>query len=78
MTTTSAQQEFNDKYITSTEIGRMFGVSRSTVMHARKRGMLPDGIVVEGKCSYIWKREDLKPYLDAWSLSLQSRRKQLV
>lgn len=72
------QETFDKHYITSTEIQRELGVERSTILNARKRGMLPDPIIVMGVRAFIWEREKVKPYLKAWELSLKSRRGELV
>lgn len=74
----SAQQEFDDTYITSSEIGKELNVCRATIVQARRKGLLPDPIVVNGAQIYIWKRAIVRPYLDAWKLMLQARRGELV
>lgn len=73
----TSQKKFDETYITGHEICETFNVPRSTVLHARRRGMLPDAIVIPGSRSFIWEREKVKPYLEAWKLSLQSRRGEL-
>lgn len=74
----TAQQEFDETYITSSEIGQELGVCRATLVHARRRGLLPDPIVVNGAQIFIWKRDVVRPYIDAWRLMLQARRGELV
>ena len=73
----AAQKKFQDQYITSAEIQKELGVERSTVVNARKRGMLPEPIIVPGIRIFIWEREPLQPYLNAWKLALASRRGEL-
>ena len=70
----TAQQEFDEIYITSSEIGQELGVCRATLVNARRRGLLPDPIVVNGAQIFIWKRDVVRPYLDAWKLMLTVRR----
>lgn len=70
----TAQQEFDEIYITSSEIGQELGVCRATLVHARRRGLLPNPIVVNGAQIFIWKRDVVRPYLDAWKLMLTVRR----
>lgn len=70
----TAQQEFDEIYITSSEIGQELGVCRATLVNARRRGLLPDPIVVNGAQIFIWKRDVVLPYLDAWKLMLTVRR----
>lgn len=74
----TAQQEFDETYITSSEIGQELGVCRATLVNARRRGLLPDPIVVNGAQIFIWKRDVVRPYLDAWRIMLQARRGELV
>jgi len=74
---TESQIEFDETYITSTEIGKSLGVKRSTILNARVRGLLPDPIEINGVRTFIWKRRELVPYLDSWRISLASRRGEL-
>jgi len=73
----TAQQRFDDIYITSSEIQKELGVDRSTILDARRRGMLPDPVIVTGARVFIWEREKTRPFLDAWSIALASRRGEL-
>ena len=73
----TAQEEFDKRYITSSEITRTLNISRSTLMDARRRGKLPNAIFVQGQI-YIWRREDVERYLSAWSTVLDARRRQGV
>jgi len=57
---------FRALYITSNEICTRLGVSRATLLHARRNGHMPDGIPVNGKDIYIWERAQAEPYLQAW------------
>ncbi|MBN6046745.1 hypothetical protein JYK13_22620 [Citrobacter sp. ku-bf4] len=74
----TAQQEFDETFITSSEIGKELDVCRATIVNARRRGLLPEPIVVNGAQIYIWKRDIVRPYLDAWKVMLQARRGQLA
>lgn len=74
----TAEERFNEKYITSTEIGEQLQVGRSTILQARARGLLPDAIVVRGVPAYLWERATLQPYLNAWKLMLDARRGKLA
>ena len=71
------QARFHELYITSTEIQRTMNVERSSILNARRRGMLPNAVVVPGVRAFIWERKTIKPYLDAWTISLASRRGEL-
>ena len=65
-----AQQRFNETYITASEIARIALVSRPSVMRARERSALPGAIAVGDGNIYIWEREALNHYLDAWLITL--------
>lgn len=70
----AAQVRFDDMYISSTQIMTELGVSRPAVLHARRRGLLPEPIVVNQTQIYLWERATVAPYLEAWRISLASRR----
>lgn len=70
------QREFNARYITTSEIMREVGVTRTAVFTARKLGKLADPIIIEGQLC-IWEREKVKEYLAAWTLITRARRKVL-
>lgn len=75
---TTAQQRFEEIYITSTEICQRLSVNRASITQGRKRGMLPDPIVIRGSNQYLWEREKVEPFLKAWAISLSARRGELV
>jgi len=68
-----AQHEFNERYITSSEIMEKLDVTRTTILSARRTGKLPDPIDIQGKI-FIWERDKVTPYLDAWKVVLDVRR----
>lgn len=70
----TAQARFDALYISSSEICRDLGITRPTVLQARRRGLLPDPIKVCGDAIYVWERDHVRPYLDAWRLILGVRR----
>lgn len=71
--TKSAQERFKEKYITAPEVCEFVGVSRATLMNARRRGLLPDPVDLHSKL-FMWEREPVMPYLEAWKLMLNVRR----
>lgn len=71
------QEEFDREYITGFEIQKSLGISRSTVLTARRRKLLPDPIIVNGSGCFIWKRKKVEPMIEAWRVMLASRRGQL-
>lgn len=70
----TAQQRFDDIYMTSSDIGRELGISRATLVQGRKRGMLPDPIVVNEGQIVLYERAIVRPYLDAWKLVLDIKK----
>lgn len=70
----SQQADFEQKYISAHEIAKLLGVTRQSVHFARKRGALPNPILVGPDMIYIWERAALKPYLDAWADQLHASR----
>ena len=72
------QEVFDEMYITGSEIQKIMGVERSSVLGARRRGLLPQPIQVRGARAFIWEREKVQPYLEAWRISLASRRGELA
>jgi len=70
----TAQQRFDAAYICSTEVCRHLKVSRASILQARKRGDLPDPVVVNGAQIYLWERHIIQPYIDAWFLRLHRYR----
>lgn len=70
----TAQQRFDRLYITSGEICETYGVSRTSVVNARRRGLLPDPIFTNDGHLAIWERERVTPFLKAWKVNLDARR----
>lgn len=68
-----AQDRFDKQYITSSEIMGELEISRSSILAARRTGRLPDAIFIHGQI-YIWERDKIRPYLDAWKVVLNVRR----
>lgn len=73
--TETAQQRFDKFYITSAEVCRELGVNRTTVLSAKKRGLLPDPILVNDSLVCLWERSKVQPYIDAWKLMRGATRK---
>lgn len=72
----TAQNRFNERYITSAEICKQLGVTRTSVLYARRRGKLPNSISLCGHENGIcfWEREEVKPALAAWQSELNQRK----
>lgn len=73
----TAQEEFDSTYITSSEICEELVITRATIVQGRRRGLLPDPVSVNSGQLLIWKRNTVRPFLDAWKIALQSRRREL-
>ena len=61
----TAQEEFDQKYISSREICRVVGVTRAAVIQAKQKGILPEPISVEQHIS-LWLRADVQEAIDSW------------
>lgn len=72
------QEKFDKTYITSKEIQKRLNVNGSTVTRARRKGLLPSPIVVNGWNGYVWERELIKGNLDAWEITLSASRGELA
>lgn len=68
------QKDFDEKYITSSEICQYLGVTRPAIHFRRKAGELPGAINVFGQQLLIWERAQIQPHLDKWMTTLTARR----
>ncbi len=68
----TAQKEFDELYITSSEIGRRLEVTRAAIIQARAKGWLPDPIKIENHIT-IWKRGDIEPHVANWEKRRNNR-----
>jgi hypothetical protein len=71
----SAQARFVAAYVTSSEVCQTLGVTRTSVLAARRRGALPEPIRVNDCTIMIWERQAVTPYLMAWGAILAARRR---
>lgn len=69
----TAQLEFDHKYITAAEVMKKLGISRTQLLYARRTGKLPNPIILNGRL-FIWERKDVQEYLDAWLVMLNAKR----
>ncbi len=72
--TLSAQQLFDAMYISAAEIQQRLKVARCALSFAHQRGTLPEPILV-GTNTHVWDRVQAEPYLMAWELKLQAKRR---
>lgn len=68
------QKVFNETYISSSQIAEILGVTTPTMINGR-RDMLPPAITIPGVKALVWHREHALPFIEAWKLSLNRRRK---
>lgn len=73
-----AQRDFDAKYVSSTELCRDLGVTRSTIVNARRRGVLPPPVQISRPDGsphvMLWLREVVAPHLEKWRAELAERR----
>lgn len=70
----TAQQKFDDAYITSGEIRKRLRIGRGTLSRATSRGYLPNHIETEDGALYLWERHAIEPVLKEWGERLTQRR----
>lgn len=67
----SAQEEFDNKYISSTEVCQQLGVHRTTVLLALRTGRLPAAIVLKRPNGQpqilLWERASMLPVMEQWA-----------
>lgn len=68
------QDRFDQTYITASEICKELGVSRPALHYARRRGILPNPILVGFDMIYIWDRKEVRPYLETWKEQLRVKK----
>lgn len=73
MSSQTPQERFNALYISSSEIERLLGVSRTAVLYARKHNILPEPIRIPGRNGFLWERDSVAPHLHAWRRSLEAK-----
>lgn len=69
-----AQQEFDEKYITSSEVCKLLDMSRPVLLHHRKKGKLPNEILLQNGQLVLWERKFIAPYLETLSQARNARR----
>jgi hypothetical protein len=72
------QEEFDAKYISSTEICRDLGVTRASIVNARNRNALPEPVQVRRANGdphiMLWLRDEAAPFLERWKAELAAGR----
>lgn len=70
----SDEEIFKRDYMTSTEICEEMGINRSTLVFGQKTGRIPPAIRVCGSHVFIWRRETIRPHLEAWKAVYRHRK----
>jgi hypothetical protein len=64
------QTKFDETYITSAEIAAELKISRTAIIYARRRNVLPSPIIIQGSKTHLWLRKEVTPILRAWKAKL--------
>lgn len=74
------QEQFDAKWISSTEICQRLAVARATVFNGAKAGKLPEGVVIRrpdgGAHITLYDRAEAEPMLIEWAKAIASRKGQ--
>lgn len=74
----TAQAEFDQKYVSSTELCQQLGVTRATLVNGRRRGALPEPVRINRPNGdahvMLWLREEVAPYVERWKVDLATGR----
>lgn len=70
----TAQQRFNNLYITAAEIAELVGVTQVAVYKAQDSGKLPGAVRVAQRGQYVWERVAIQPHIDAWRTAMEAKR----
>lgn len=70
----SLQEEFDQKYISSTEVCSTLGIARATLFHGLRKGKLPPPIIImrSGGTPHtqLWIRDQVVEPLARWKASI--------
>lgn len=70
----TAQQRFDELYISSTEIMTNLGLSRTSLSVARHSGKLKDPIILHNGLVVLYERAQVTEYVNSWKRILEARR----
>lgn len=73
-----AQIEFDNKYVTSSEICNYLNISRPALLQGRRRERLPVPISVKGTNLCLWIRDTVWPTIEQWRQEIDGRRQTSV
>lgn len=77
----SLQEQFDQTYISSSEICQRLDIVRSTLSIGARAGKLPEPIIIrrtggEGAHVMLWIRNDAEPMMHEWAKAIASRKGQ--
>lgn len=70
----TAQQRFDEQYISAAEICRTYDIDRVRLHQGRRRGLLPNAIEIRNGGGFLWEREPIEPYLKEFIEGVYRRR----
>lgn len=70
----TAQERFDEQYVTSTEICARLKINRATLLFARRRKKVPEGISTGLHNVMVWERSVIEPYLEKWQHRLENNK----
>jgi hypothetical protein len=71
----SSQLQFDNKYITASEITKELGISRAGFLYGRRRGILPEPIIANEGHLMMWERTpEILAAIASWKDAINSRK----
>lgn len=70
----SAQEKFDQLYVSSAEICNTLQITRPAFMQGRRRKQLPEPITIIGANISLWERPSITPFIEQWRKELATRR----
>lgn len=72
------QREFDEMWVTSSEICERLSITRPALCAARKQQKLPEPVLVGAMKLCVWPRSEVEPFLRQWWNDLTNRRMESV
>ena len=78
-----SQSQFDEMFITSTEVCQLLDVQRATIINGIKSGRLPPPIIIRRANSetphiVLWNRSQVLPLLSDWKIAIDTRKAELA
>lgn len=65
------QAEFDAKYIGVPECLKRLRISRTSFLYGRRKGWMPNGILVPGSTIGLFLRSEAEPFMNQWARQLE-------